>query len=77
MCSELQLSLISVYREECAILSLKLPNPQVYSALKGFSLSECINFLVLDAFKMQVARSHINANPFKHPRNIFGQMHFF
>lgn len=51
MCSELQLSLISAYRQECAILSLKLSNPLVYSALKGFSLSECIYFTGLDAFK--------------------------
>lgn len=51
MCSELQLSLISAYRQERAILSLKLSNPQVYSILKGFSLSECVNFIGLDAFK--------------------------
>lgn len=51
MCSELQLSLISAYRQEHAILSLKLSNPEVYSALEGFSLSECINFIGLDAFK--------------------------
>lgn len=51
MCSELQLSLISAYRQEWEILSSKLPNPQVYSVLKGYSLSACINFLSLDAFK--------------------------
>lgn len=64
MCSELQLSLISDYRQEWEILSLKLPNPQVYSVLKGHSLSVCINFLSLDAFKkMPVGRSNLNANP--------------
>lgn len=51
MCSELQLSLTSAYRQEWEILSLKLPNPQVYSALRGYSLSVCINFISLDAFK--------------------------
>lgn len=51
MCSELQLSLISACRQECEILSLKLQNPQVYSVPKGYSLSVCINFLSLDAFK--------------------------